>query len=414
MESQKKNRSAGLKKALAVVLMGTVCLTAAVSVGTVSKKVTVTDGNETVTINTINPDTNAILAKTGVELGENDKLVRTENSDDGVNIAIIRAHDVETSGSKTVTYDESSVADSVFSAGMTLSESDSISLAAAMESSGAETEVKLSRVQITVDAAGEEITKFVPAGTVKDALDFLEINLGVNDTVDVDLSENVEDGMKITVTNVEYKTVSNIKSIAYETVYQDSDSLYVGETEVETAGQEGSRTIVTKEKYVNGVYVSEEVLSDKVTKEPVNEVILQGTQEKVSSISTYTGTVSVNESAQTITDTYGREFSYSYVLSGPATAYYAPDGALTSTGRLARYGVVAVDPNEIPYGSILYIVANDGTVYGYAVAGDTGGFIYYTDVLVDLYFPTFDDCCNWGLKNVSVYVLEGASEDLTY
>ena len=71
MDNQKKNRT-GLKKVLSVALMGTICLTAAVSVASLSETVTVTDGENTVTINTINPDTNAILDKSGIKLGELD------------------------------------------------------------------------------------------------------------------------------------------------------------------------------------------------------------------------------------------------------------------------------------------------------------------------------------------------------
>lgn len=407
MESQKKTRSAGLKKALAVVLMGTVCLTAAVSVGSLSKTVTVTDGTEKVTINTINPDTEAVLAKTGIELGKKDKIVRTGND-----IVVMRGVDVESSdGTKAAA--EASMADSVLAAGMTFSEGTNISLAAAMENSGAETEIKLARYEITIDLRGETMTKNVPAGTIADALEFLGIELGINDVIDVDTTKNVEEGLKIKITNVEYKTVTDIQTVDYKTIYKDTDELYTGETEVQTAGAEGQRTIVTKEKYVNGKLDSTEKISDKVTKKAVDQVILQGTKEKVNRFETNVGSISVNETTHTLTDTAGREVSYSHVLSGPATAYYAPAGAGTATGRLARYGVVAVDPNEIPYGSILYIVA-DGYVYGYAVAGDTGGFIYYTDVLVDLFFPTYDECCNFGLRNVSVYVLEGVSEDMTY
>ena len=113
MESQKKTFSTGFKKAIAIALMGTVCLTAAVSVGSLSRKVTVTDGNDTVTISTITPDTETILSKTGIELGGNDKLVRTEDDKDGVNISIIRAFDVDADNTKNAAFNESSVADSL-------------------------------------------------------------------------------------------------------------------------------------------------------------------------------------------------------------------------------------------------------------------------------------------------------------
>ena len=414
MDNQKKNRT-GLKKVLSVALMGTICLTAAVSVASLSETVTVTDGENTVTINTINPDTNAILDKSGIKLGENDKLVRTDDGSNSVNIAILRGVTMDTvNQDKSLQMKEASAADSFLTAGMTISKNEDDSLASAAEVSTVETEIKLARNKIVIDLRGEKLEKEVPAGTVKDALAYLDIELGKNDMIDVDLNTKIENGTKIVIKNVKYKTVTEKETLDYEVEYQDTETLYIGETKVETEGVKGERTVVTKEKYVNGKLDSTELVSTEITKEPVNKVVLNGTAEKVSIVEANYGTVTDNETTQTLTDMNGNEVKYSHVLRGPATAYYAPAGAGTATGRLARYGVVAVDPSEIPYGSILYIVSDDGFVYGYAVAGDTGGFIYYTDVLVDLFFPTYDDCCQFGLRNVSVYVLEGVSEDATY
>ena len=221
--------------------------------------------------------------------------------------------------------------------------------------------------------------------------------------------------MKIEIKNVAYEMVTSIETIDYDTVYEDTDQLYVGETSVKTAGVEGQRTIVTKKKLVNGEVESEETVSDTVTAKPVDQVVYKGTAPKVNNVYTHAGTVTVNESAKTLTDTHGNTVSYSYALTGSGTAYYAPAGSLTATGRLARYGVVAVNPNVIPYGSILYIVSNDGQiVYGYAVAGDTGGGLMANYILVDLFYNTFDECCVFGRRNVTVYVLDGVSEDATY
>ena len=94
------------------------------------------------------------------------------------------------------------------------------------------------------------------------------------------------------------------------------------------------------------------------------------------------------------------------MLSGKSTAYTAYPGAGTASGRLAQVGVVAVNPNVIPYGSELYIVSQDGSrVYGYAVAGDTGSAMLNGHALIDLYMDTYEDCLNWGAVYVDVYVL---------
>ena len=88
---------------------------------------------------------------------------------------------------------------------------------------------------------------------------------------------------------------------------------------------------------------------------------------------------------------------------------------ITNSLMYPKKDVVAVDPDIIPYGSILYIVSNDGqVVYGYAVAGDTGGALWAGTAIVDLYYNTYDECCQFGRRDVTIYVLEGVSEDITY
>ena len=389
MESQKKTFSTGFKKAIAIALMGTVCLTTAVSVGSLSRKVTVTDGNDTVTISTITPDTETILSKTGIELGGNDKLVRTEDDKDGVNISIIRAFDVDADNTKNAAFNESSVADSLLSAGMTLSNNESLSLAAALESNGTETEVKLARFEITVDNRGEEITKYVPAGSVKNALDYLKITLDKNDIIDVDANKAVQEGMKIEIKNVEYKTKTDVQTIDYKTTYEDTDELYEGESEVKVSGVQGERTIVTKERYVNGKLDTTETVSNEVTKEPVNKVILNGTKEKP---------------APTFTDGYIYPYLTSTMgrnLNGPSgqeTYYNMPMEGVVSMMRnlgfseseypywvredgckmLGNYIMVAAGLDVRPRGSLVQ------TSLGIGLVCDTGGFAYNDPYQLDI------------------------------
>ncbi len=413
-----KNKFSGLKKAVAVALMGSVCLSAAVSVAAMSKTVTVTDGDKTVTISTINPDTDMILERTGLSLGENDKLVRTEGDDETIRLSILRAFNVDvTDGktTKTLTFNEGTVADAIKAAGLTLSKNDSVSLSQDTQLAP-DMEITIARFyNIKVTLHGKEMTKEVPAGTVEDALAYLDIALDKADVMNVDAKTEVKEGLSIVIDKVTYKEVKTTEEVAYQTVIKDTEELYQGETSVATQGANGERTIVSKEKYVNGKLVSTEEVSNQVTKKPVDEVILNGTKEVISQVYTNSGEISVNETEGLLTDVNGNQVKYTNVLTGSGTAYYAPAGALTATGRLARYGVVAVDPDIIPYGSILYIVSNDGqVVYGYAVAGDTGGALWAGTAIVDLYYNTYDECCQFGRRDVTIYVLDGVSEDATY
>ncbi|WP_159723340.1 3D domain-containing protein [Enterococcus sp. CSURQ0835] len=61
--------------------------------------------------------------------------------------------------------------------------------------------------------------------------------------------------------------------------------------------------------------------------------------------------------------------------------------------------VVAVDPNVIPLGSMVEVSG-----YGIAIAGDTGGAIKGN--IVDVHFPTVEQCIQWGRRNVTVTIIE--------
>ena len=104
-------------------------------------------------------------------------------------------------------------------------------------------------------------------------------------------------------------------------------------------------------------------------------------------------------------DENGVPTNYLYTIEGKATAYTG--GTITATGSTVRQGVVAVDPREIPYGTEMWIVSEDGKyVYGFARAEDTGGFIEWEKgATVDLYMNSYSDCCQWGWRGVKIFVL---------
>jgi 3D (Asp-Asp-Asp) domain-containing protein len=88
-----------------------------------------------------------------------------------------------------------------------------------------------------------------------------------------------------------------------------------------------------------------------------------------------------------------------------ATAYTANcDGCsgITSSGtslkEIPYAKVIAVDPDVIPMGSVVYVPG-----YGYAVAADTGGGINGNEI--DVYMKNYSDAVNWGRKNVNITII---------
>ena len=74
--------------------------------------------------------------------------------------------------------------------------------------------------------------------------------------------------------------------IAYTTVYEDTDTLYEGESEVKTQGVDGVKQIVARVTKENGQETAREVIQETVTTPAVDEVVLQGTKEKPSWVAT--------------------------------------------------------------------------------------------------------------------------------
>jgi uncharacterized protein YabE (DUF348 family)/3D (Asp-Asp-Asp) domain-containing protein len=256
-------------------------------------------------------------------------------------------------------------------------------------------------VQVSITADGETQSAVVPMDTVENVLKEQGIVLSQDDEVIPERTAQVSEGMEILVKRVEYKEVTEEVAIPYETVETESDSLYSGNTSVQTYGEDGVRKVTNRQKLVDGQVVETEEIASEVLQEPVTQVVLVGTKKVSSSVSTGS-TAQVGNG--TLVDHYGNTVSYSSVLNGTCTAYTG--GGTTASGMPAAYGYVAVNPNIIPYGTRLYICSPDGSVvYGYAIAADTGGACMYGGYLADLYYDTIGECFGFGIRNMNVYIL---------
>lgn len=73
-------------------------------------------------------------------------------------------------------------------------------------------------------------------------------------------------------------------------------------------------------------------------------------------------------------------------------------GSHTARGSRLVRGHVAVDPDVIPLGSMLYIEG-----YGYALADDIGGAI--RGDTIDVAMDSYDEAIHWGHREVTVYLM---------
>ncbi len=380
------------RRGIAVLLMSVMLAVSMFSVAALNRTVVVNADGEQLEVSTMSTDVNEILSSAGVALSKGD-AVNTNEKDGSMIINVSRAFSVYVNiNGETTEYKLSggTVSDLLKKANIALTNKHMVTPAVTEKlTKDLTVNVTLGNA-VTITADGKTANYTVPQGTVAQALEHLKITLGKNDIIDCNLTDEVTDDMAIVIKRVTYKDVTTKEVIPYETVETESTEVEVGEAVVKTEGVNGEYTVVTRQKLVDGKVEKTAELSREITKQAIDKEVVVGV-EPVENV---------------FYDMYGNAVSYSTVHYGSGTAYTAPAGALTASGAEVFEGGVAVNPNIIPLGSKLYIVADDGYTYGYATAVDTGGALYDGSAIVDLFYFSESQCYEFGRRNVSVYVLE--------
>lgn len=245
--------------------------------------------------------------------------------------------------------------------------------------------------------------------TVADVLEYLNIEFNDYDYISMDPDEPLGgETTSIEITHATISYTSETTAIPYSTIYTPDVKMDRGTEELTTVGKDGSSTTTYRVIELEGQETRYEAIQT-TTVDPIDEVYTYGTKVEFERPTGYSTTstyiTNIDDVLSTFTTSDGETYSFSDTLTLDATAYTAKAGAICSTGRLARVGVVAVDPDYIPYGTEMFIMSADGSfVYGLAIAGDCGGAIDDWDV--DLYMTSRDRCINFGRQDVVAYVIE--------
>lgn len=358
---------------------------------------------------TENPD--LIVGRSGMKTNDDNKVLLDYFDPDikGSLIIITKPHDVifydEGRFKKVVTV-SGTVGDAVDESGIKLKDGDKLSLGRAVIVSE-NTRVDIKRAfTVTLICDGRKQKIKTTECTVEEFLKTAGVRVGEDDIVSPKSTKKLTKDTKVQVKRVTYKEVKKTVAVKYDTVVEYDDSMYEEQCKIKRKGKNGEQINYYKRKYIDGKYVSQELVKKEVTEDPVSKIVVWGSRPSL-----YGGNVAkrvisdLTPPYRIDMDENNRPIKYKKKIVGKATAYCT--GTVTSTGRRAQEGVVAVDPREIPYGSKLYIVSSDNKyVYGYAIAGDTGGFIYNSDTVVDLYISSYSACKQFGRRTVEIYVLE--------
>lgn len=251
---------------------------------------------------------------------------------------------------------------------------------------------------------GEEMDTTSGGETVQQLLTRLNLDVEAEDVLSHPADTATFDGMVLRIDKVLRRQETYTTTVAYDTVYCDDPSIPAGSEEVLTEGVDGELKCTAEVTYINGVEAKREVLSQTQTIAPVTRVVAQGTGHAVADADPYGMPIIGDGYIQLPT---GEVLTYTKTDTVRATAYTHTDAGcdmITATGTTVRRGTVAVDPRFIPYGTRMFIVSNDGEyVYGLAVAEDCGGAIKRDRM--DLYFPTYAECMDFGWRSCTIYFL---------
>lgn len=262
-----------------------------------------------------------------------------------------------------------------------------------VETNGNKITVKIERAFLVNIVYGDVTLKVMTASkTVEQLLEDEGIPFDATDRVSPAYQSIVKAGDIIKVTLGCERVVTETQEISYKTIKKNSADLQLGKTKIEQEGKNGTRQLIYKIRYENGKQVKKTEIESKIVESAVDRICVVGTKQTAA-----TFTASENATAPE---------QYAKVISVNATAYsYECDGGqITCLGKKPYRGTVAVDPSVIPLGTKMYIASPDGKyVYGYCVAGDTGGAIKGNRV--DLFMPTKSECNTFGRRTMNVYIL---------
>ena len=269
-----------------------------------------------------------------------------------------------------------------------------------MNEEGRRPEITVRRMQmIYINNGGQSMVTNSYGDTVGELLERIHMPLNGDDTIDVALETMTYDGMELNIDRWTTATEFVYEEVPFETEYVQTNKMVKGDEKVTTEGVNGELKHPTKITYFNGQEVSREVVATEETVAPVNQVIKQGPFEAEK------GKLTIGDGVIVTAD--GDVYTYTHTMKAKATAYTHTDAGcdkITATGTTVHWGTVAVDPRQIPYGTKMFIVSNDGKyVYGLSAAEDCGGSIKGNRI--DLYMPTTKQCFAFGMRNCTIYFL---------
>lgn len=206
---------------------------------------------------------------------------------DGQPIVISRKNQVniaeDNGNSQMVTVMGGRVSDALAAAGIELGEYDDVDHNVDAYLANGMTINIIHRIPITLTVDGETTEVITSASTVEELLEEQDITVGSKDRLSKDKTASLTSGDKLVIERINVKKITETEEIEYETQTEYSGDMYAGESRVSQDGVNGEKDLTYEVTYVDGKESERKLVSEKVTKEPVPQIVVEGTKQQETS-----------------------------------------------------------------------------------------------------------------------------------
>ena len=129
----------------------------------------------------------------------------------------------------------------------------------------------------TINKNGKIQDVRVLAGTVGDAIEKSGIRIGEHDEIYPSIDTYITEDTSIDIIEVDFEEVQEVVTLYYAEIKEDDPALKKGKTVVVQKGEDGYKERIERVTYKNGQEFDRRVISETVLKEPVNQITKVGT-----------------------------------------------------------------------------------------------------------------------------------------
>jgi uncharacterized protein YabE (DUF348 family) len=215
---------------------------------------------------------------------------------------------------------------------------------------------------LVLDLGGEARALRTRLDSVGELLGAEGVTLGPKDYVRPELTDSIVRNARISVVRVLDQYHFQETPIAFKVFWEPDPTTEIDQTWVRQAGKDGATRERIRVRYENGIEVDRTVEEEWLAYEPLHRIIHYGTKIVWRVLQTPDGPLEYWRKIRMLAT------SYNAPTAGKPREH--PAWGITRMGLRARKGIVAIDPNVVNLGQMVYVPN-----YGSAIAADTGSAI---------------------------------------